>query len=61
MASRPRGKDCAAYPGVGDALIQFADPLIQIRSVEAFDGQGGRGSGSGCRLLSASRPAARLG
>ena len=30
----------AAEPGVGDLLVQFADPLVQLAGVQAFVGQG---------------------
>ena len=40
VAARPRGKDRAAHPGVGDLLVQLADPLVQLGGVEAFGGQG---------------------
>jgi hypothetical protein len=33
-------KDRAAEPDVGDLLVQFADPLVEFGSVEAFGGQG---------------------
>ena len=39
VAARPGGEYLAAEPGVGDLLIQLADPLIQLASVEAFTGQ----------------------
>ena len=39
MASRPRRQDSAAKPGIGDLLVQFADPLVQLAGVEALTGQ----------------------
>jgi hypothetical protein len=30
----------AAEPGIGDLLVQLADPLVQFAGVEAFAGEG---------------------
>ena len=40
MAARPGGEYLAAEPGLGDLLVQLADPLVQVARVEAFTGQG---------------------
>ena len=40
MAARPGREHVAAHPGVGDLLVQLADPLVQLCGVEAFGGQG---------------------
>ena len=39
VAARPRRQDVAAEPGLGDLLVQLADPLVQLAGVEAFTGQ----------------------
>ena len=39
VAARPRRQDLAAEPGIGDLLVQLADPLVQLAGVEAFAGQ----------------------
>ena len=40
VAARPVGEHGAAHPGVGDLLVQLADPLVQVGDVEAFAGEG---------------------
>ena len=39
MAARPRGQDLTAKPGIGDLLIQLADPGLQVAGVEACAGE----------------------
>jgi hypothetical protein len=36
VAARPCRQDRAAKPRIGDLLVQFADPLIQLTRIEAF-------------------------
>ena len=39
MAARPVREHVPAHPGVGDLLVQLADPLLQLSRVEAFVGE----------------------
>jgi hypothetical protein len=40
VTARSGREDIAADPGVGDLLVQLADPLVQLVSVEVLSGQG---------------------
>jgi hypothetical protein len=39
VASRPCWQDSTAKPRIGDLLVQFADPLVQLAGVEALTSQ----------------------
>ena len=39
MVARPCRQDFAAKPGLGDLLIQIADPVVQLADLQARTGQ----------------------
>jgi hypothetical protein len=39
VTARPRRKNVPSHPGVGNLLVQLADPLVQAGRVEARAGQ----------------------